>query len=215
MALNTNALARKHDAHGQSTADGNDVLRHADQFVFPTHTWAGNGHVQAPVISGSERDMSWIEVASPVRGLELDGGPGNDELTGRNGADEIHGAAGDDTIVGGGGRDELEGGTGDDRLLGGKGRDTLEGGAGNDLLSGGGGADVFEFERGEGFDRILDFSDGQDRIALDEVSAADVNALISNAQQIGDSVVIYLGPDSSVTIENMQLRQLDAGDFLF
>lgn len=154
-------------------------------------------------------------MALNTRSLELDGGPGNDELIGGNGRDEIDGAAGDDTITGRGGRDELEGGIGNDRLFGGKGRDTLEGGAGNDLLSGGGGADVFEFERGEGFDRILDFSDGQDKLDLDGLSPAEVQALISSAQQIGDSVVLYLGPDSSVTIENMQLRQLDAGDFLF
>ncbi|WP_376093804.1 calcium-binding protein [Roseomonas sp. CCTCC AB2023176] len=58
------------------------------------------------------------------------------------GDDVVDGGRGDDEITGGGGRDVLSGGSGDDEIRGGHGADTLYGSAGDDLLVGGPGADV-------------------------------------------------------------------------
>lgn len=68
--------------------------------------------------------------------LTLDGGPGNDRLTGSQGADVIVGGAGNDTITGGRGDDVLFGGGDDDTFIWnpGDGSDTVEGQGGTDHL---------------------------------------------------------------------------------
>ena len=55
----------------------------------------------------------------------LDGGSGNDVITGGRGFDLLDGGAGNDRVAGGGGPDEITGGPGKDRLFGGAGRDTI------------------------------------------------------------------------------------------
>ncbi|MDX2012577.1 MAG: calcium-binding protein [Myxococcaceae bacterium] len=62
----------------------------------------------------------------------VDGGSGNDTLTGNADANELNGNGGDDTLSGLGGRDVLSGGPGNDSLAGGEGDDILE-----DIVDGG------------------------------------------------------------------------------
>jgi Ca2+-binding RTX toxin-like protein len=71
----------------------------------------------------------------------LDGGPGNDTLTGRF----LIGRAGDDTLSGGARRDSIYGDSGNDTLNGAGGNDRLSLGPGNDSVDGGAGADTVEF----------------------------------------------------------------------
>ncbi len=80
----------------------------------------------------------------------LNGGEGNDTITGGSGSDVISGGAGDDTLVGGPGTDVLQGGDGNDTLTGGTGADAHLGGAGNDRMiwNNGDGTDVMEGEIG-------------------------------------------------------------------
>jgi Ca2+-binding RTX toxin-like protein len=88
--------------------------------------------------------------------------------------DQLYGFQGDDTLIGGEGDDILYGGSGNDDLKGGKGNDTLYGGIGSDTLMGGAGNNVFVLEStkgvaapsDEGFDTIVDFKTGEDRIGL-------------------------------------------------
>ena len=87
----------------------------------------------------------------------INGTPGNDNLTGIPGNDIINGLRGNDILNGGGGNDNLSGG---------KGFDTLNGGLGNDILVGGLGNDVFVLGTGLGIDTISDFANGQDTIQL-------------------------------------------------
>lgn len=96
----------------------------------------------------------------------LVGGGGQDRLIGQGGADQISGGNGRDRLSGGGGQDQLDGGRGKDKLIGGGGADELTGGRGGDHLVGGGGADVFRFAKGDGADRIMDFSVTRDLIDL-------------------------------------------------
>lgn len=92
----------------------------------------------------------------------LVGTPGDDALSGTEGADRIFGRGGVDVLSGGDGNDRLEGGGGGDVLLGGNGGDRLDGGAAGDVLDGGNGRDPLE--GGAGSD-ILEGGNGGDLLA--------------------------------------------------
>ena len=64
----------------------------------------------------------------------VEGGAGNDVLTGNAAANTIWGGIGNDTINGGAGNDSLLGDAGNDTLIGGAGNDTLNGGADIDTV---------------------------------------------------------------------------------
>ncbi|MCG8504601.1 MAG: cadherin domain-containing protein [Sphingomonadales bacterium] len=100
----------------------------------------------------------------------LNGGSGNDTLTGAQGVDHIFGNDGNDILSGLAGADLLEGGFGNDDLSGGDGADTLRGGAGDDTLNGNADNDVLEggagvdLLYGGGGDDNLQGGDGADTL---------------------------------------------------
>jgi Ca2+-binding RTX toxin-like protein len=102
-----------------------------------------------------DRDDSVISQAS-VR-MIVNGGKGNDRITGSSENDDLDGDRDDDIIDGGRGDDEIRGGLGDDQLTGGLGNDRLIGSTGADTLDGGPGLD--EFDAGAGKD-VIDAQDG-------------------------------------------------------
>jgi Ca2+-binding RTX toxin-like protein len=75
-------------------------------------------------------------VAAGVVKLTLDGGAGDDQVFGSQGADTLAGGDGNDFVVGNGGDDAVDLGAGDDKFQWqpGDGSDTVEGGDGRDLL---------------------------------------------------------------------------------
>ncbi len=74
--------------------------------------------------------------------LRLNGGTGNDTITGSRDSDSINGDGGDDLVFGGLGNDSVDGGDGNDTLNGEAGNDFLFGNIGNDLMDGGDGDDI-------------------------------------------------------------------------
>ena len=87
----------------------------------------------------------------------IDGGAGDDLITGMSGRDLLIGGLGEDRISGNGGDDQifgglnndiLDGGAGNDLIDGGDGADILDGGLGNDILEGGGGKDTLTASAG-------------------------------------------------------------------
>ena len=74
--------------------------------------------------------------------LHLNGGNGNDTITGSRDNDTINGDNGDDSLIGGLGNDLFDGGEGDDTMAGDGGNDTMLGNIGNDSAQGGDGDDV-------------------------------------------------------------------------
>lgn len=105
-----------------------------------------------------------------ARGDVLDGGDGNDSVTGSNASDRLLGGSGNDLLQGRGGDDALDGGDGNDVLLGGDGNDELtdligtarlDGGAGDDALRSGAADD--ELVGGLGND-TLSSGDGNDTL---------------------------------------------------
>jgi hypothetical protein len=95
---------------------------------------------------GDGDDSFTLTGPGPNPVADVDGGPGNDTITG---ACTANGGDGDDTITlcdtgaaanGGPGNDTITGGAGGDVLTGGGGRDVLRGGANDDFLNDGDGA---------------------------------------------------------------------------
>jgi len=146
------------------------------------------------------------------------GGTGNDNLFGGVGNDNIQGNPGDDRVVGNAGRDRLAGQGGDDILLGGADRDVLRGGSGNDQISGdrgndliitGPGSDQIIIRRGDGFDRVRDFTINEDKIDLNGISYGQLSI---NRQ--GSDVRISLGDERLLLLKNVDIALIDATDFV-
>jgi Ca2+-binding RTX toxin-like protein len=129
-------------------------------------------------VGGSSRDTAgqdrgdFVIYASRTDGLEVDilseSGPGGDEI---HGIESVEGGSGDDTLsgdaddnhlVGNGGDDRLRARDGDDFASGDRGDDELTGADGNDFLNGGAGLDA------------LDGGTGDDTVDADDDSAAEV-----------------------------------------
>jgi Ca2+-binding RTX toxin-like protein len=66
-----------------------------------------------------------IDVSALALETFVDGGAGDDEITGGSGHDVLFGGLGDDHVTGSSGNDLLVGGSGDDRLVGSAGHDIL------------------------------------------------------------------------------------------
>jgi len=129
-------------------------------------------------------------------------------LKGEDGKDKLFGRKGDDIITGNNGNDKLFGGEGDDVLLGGSGKDVLKGGAGIDEMWGGDGMDTFRLSRGDGYEIIEDFTDGEDRIFLGAISS-DVSLV-----DFDNDVLLMKQSDLLAVVKNGAGKlQLD-GEFL-
>lgn len=92
------------------------------------------------------------------------GNGGDDQISGLGGDDFIDGGSGNDVIDGGEGDDTLIGGTGDDVIFGSAGDDGVDGGAGDDQINGGSGSD--DLSGGSGDDRV-DGGTGSDSLRGD------------------------------------------------
>ena len=88
---------------------------------------------------GGNDDIVLVETAGPLPDASLQGGLGDDRLTGGSGATRLIGKAGNDVLVGGSGPTFMDSGTGNDTLTGGSGPTTMTTGDGNDTLTGGSG----------------------------------------------------------------------------
>jgi len=135
----------------------------------------------------------------------IDAGDGNDVVLGMGGDDVLAGGEGDDSLYGDDelgaftGNDLLYGGAGSDWIHGGAGNDELHGGSGNDMLIGGLGNDLIVIGAGEDHDVVGELGSvdaGDDIIRLLTGSPATVLF-----QRHGDTLVIDLGPDQSVTLQ--------------
>ena len=128
----------------------------------------------------------------------------NDELHGGDGKDKLFGGGGKDQLFGDNGRDKLRGGGGNDILRGGSGKDTLKGDNGKDKLWGDSGRDTFLLAKGQGLDRVMDFSDGEDRLKLPFASAeVSISARGDDAMiyQAGELMAVIKGAAGSLEIQ--------------
>lgn len=122
-----------------------------------------------------------------------------DRMTGRNGNDRLEGFGGGDTLNGGGGDDRLDGGDG------------------NDTLTGGGGDDLFYFALGGKNDTVADFAAGgtTDEIEFSGFGVSTFTQLMLLAGQNGADTVFDFGGGDTLTLKNVAIANLTAGDFVF
>ncbi len=92
-------------------------------------------------------------------------------VNGGTGADNLRGGSGNDTLNGGDGSDDLQGFEGDDRLVGGRDHDGMTLGAGRDTVA---------WARGDGWDWVVDFTPGTDRIEVSGVTASQVTRVATS-----------------------------------
>lgn len=149
----------------------------------------------------------------------LTGNEGDNILKGRKGNDTLAGNDGDDTLFGQKGKDLLQGQAGDDRILGGDSVDTIDGGADDDRLTGGGGNDKFIFADGFGKDVITDFDEFKNGEKIDLSAVATITDLADlkadHLSQSGAHAVINAGGGNTITLLNVNISDLNAGDFIF
>ncbi|WP_442578228.1 beta strand repeat-containing protein [Mesorhizobium sp. ASY16-5R] len=132
-----------------------------------------------------------VDASAALHAVVVNGGTGNDTLTGSASADFLAGGDDADTISGGSGNDLMFGENGDDRLVwnSGDGTDLIEGDAGTDTVevNGGGGSEVFLVSAN--VDRVRVEGTNPELFALDIGTS---EALVLNAGD-GDDVVTMTG----------------------
>ncbi|NVM79694.1 Ca2+-binding RTX toxin-like protein [Duganella sp. SG902] len=157
--------------------------------------------------------LSSYTLAANVENLA---GPGNGVLNGTGNAldNQIDGGLGNDTLSGLAGNDTLRGGVGDDALQGGDGDDRLEGGIGANILDGGAGADTavalddfsaYTVKRPNAIDTVLTHNSSGEALTLRNVEYVIFNGTLRAIRDV------QLGIRSA---GNDYIRGTDGGDTL-
>ena len=115
-------------------------------------------------------------------------------------------------IDGGGGNDIITGSAGAEVIRGGDGNDAVGGKGGNDLLYGGNGRDTFTFDQGWGRDTVADYRDNYDKLDM-RASGAHAFAELTVAQVGVDTVVSFGGDD--VVLQGINAHSITQSDFMF
>ncbi len=126
----------------------------------------------------------------------------------------VEGGGGNDTITGTAFKDSLSGGNGNDLLFGLSGSDLLAGGAGNDVLDGGAGADTLD--GGEGIDRARRRSDVSFVVTDTELQELTGTTLLSSDSLIDVETVSLTGGVSANRFDltgftNTSVVQIEGG----
>ncbi|MDP2902406.1 MAG: hypothetical protein Q8N96_04785 [Methylovulum sp.] len=142
---------------------GDTVLATGDSYTLTTNEIGKKIQVTASYtddLGNTESVDSAVTGKVLITNLILNGGNGDDVLTGNVRNDTISGGAGNDTLNGGNGNDKLDGGADKDKLNGGKGNDVLIGGAGKDSF-------IFNTALIGNIDTLVDFSVADDTLYLE------------------------------------------------
>jgi len=165
-----------------------------------------------------------------VEHLLVQGGAGNDTISGQNGIATLTQL----TLDGGAGNDTLRGGDGNDLLIGGDGNDFIDGNIGSDTALMGAGDDTFQWDPGDGSD-IVEGQAGFDKMLFNgsniaenmDVSAngsrtlftrniANITMDLNDVERIdvrtlggADNVVVHDLSGTDVTQVNVDLRAFD------
>jgi len=115
--------------------------------------------------------------------------------------------------LGNAGANQLLGNAAANRLEGLGGNDVIEGGRGADTLAGGSGADHFVLRRGDGFDRIEDFTTGEDHLALIGFGFTAAQVL-TRATEVAEGLRIDLGGGDGMLLWGVRMAGFEGGDLV-
>ncbi len=140
-----------------------------------------------------------------------------DKIYGGKGKDVIKGYNAEDSLYGGDSADTLYGEVGNDLIFGGKGNDLIFGGSDNDTLDGGTGSDDFVFltSIGPNNDVINNFEVSVDQIKFKGSEVNNIFDVLAIMSQDGADVVITVAAGITITLTDIDLNDLTAGNFLF
>lgn len=197
-----------------------DTLTGATE-AWTTHSYAVNGAGATTALefraAGTSDSLGGFIDKVSVRSVDdagndnLDGGSGNDMMSGGYGNDVLLGQSGNDSVDGGTGNDVVSGHSGFDTLLGGDGDDTLTGHSGADTLTGGSGDDVYLYtaladSTTSMRDTITGWESGQDLIDLSGLGFTGIAAgapsgtVLGYAHVSGNTVITATGSDFSIAL---------------
>jgi Ca2+-binding RTX toxin-like protein len=155
--------------------------------------------------SGNGNDSVEVSVNVPAT---INGGNGDDDLTGPNADALLNGEAGNDRITGGSANDTLLGGAGADSLNGGNGADVIDGESGNDTIVGLSGADTCF--GGPGID-ALDCSQMASALSIKLDNTANDGTAGEKANVHSDIEAILGGGGNDLLIASSANTLLDGG----
>jgi Ca2+-binding RTX toxin-like protein len=162
---------------------------------------SANGHSGVRILGSPGNDVLNFNAVTLIGIIEINGGGGNDAITGSAAADVIVGLGGTDTLNGGGGADTIEGGAGNDALAGGAGNDTLR------YRPGGFGADNVT-----GFDSNA--AGGQDLIDLSALGITAANFAANVSRTAGTNTVITVLGHGTIRLAGINGPAIDITDFI-
>lgn len=144
----------------------------------------------------------------------LSGGEGNDRLAmSHAGATTIDGGAGDDILYSAGGGDLVLGGDGNDQIGTRFGNSTVNGGAGNDWMFGLNNNDTYVFEDGSGQDTIDRFTSGNSVIDVSALGITSFDAL--DLTDTVEGALLTFSPGNSVLFSGLEAEYLTEAHFIF
>jgi Ca2+-binding RTX toxin-like protein len=171
------------DVDGDGTAD--ESFPRAEITSISVDTGAGDDVVRIDESNG---------VFTDTIPTTMDGGEGNDTLTG---------GAGASTLSGGPGEDQLVGGSGAETLNGGDGNDAIDGNRGNDVAFMGDGDDTFVWDPGDGSDTI-EGQDGRDTMLFNGANVAEKVDLSANGPRLR-----FFRDIASITMDTAGVERVD------
>jgi Ca2+-binding RTX toxin-like protein len=139
--------------------------------------------------------------------LVLNAGGGDDTITASNGlASLIH-----LTLDGGAGNDTITGGDGNDTLIGGDGNDVITGGRGNDTAQLGTGDDTFIWNPGDGSD-VGDGQNGTDTLVFNGSNVNESMSILANRGHVSLTRDVGNVTMDLTSIEDIQINALGGAD---
>ncbi len=222
------------DGIGLSRSNNDLILTKSNGETVRLYAYFASAHYQFAAIRFAD-GTSWDAATVAAQTVQVNGGVGNDILTGHDGgANIMNGYAGADTLTGGDRNDTLDGGddndtlngnagddillgqAGDDYFYGGDGTDTLSGGAGNDNLNGGNGNDLIDggigtdtMAGGLGIDTYI-VRDGHDTVNAYDATTGWADTLVLEGVNPGDIGLSKSNNDLILTKSNGETVRLYA-----
>jgi Ca2+-binding RTX toxin-like protein len=138
--------------------------------------------------------------------LTIDGGAGNDHITGGDQADILIGGVGNDVVAGGRGNDNASLGSGNDTFV-------WNPGDGSDTVDGGSGTDTLQFNGSNASENINIFANGSHAVLTRDVAAItmDLNGIeVLNVATLGSADHVSIGDLTGTGVERVNV---DMGGF--